>query len=105
MNRSRLTAAALSAATIAASITTATTIPAASATATAAAWRPRFARTRFVDGERSSFDRFAVYFRDCLLGILVGAHSHKSEAAGFAGKFVLHEHDFLHRASLRKELL
>jgi hypothetical protein len=87
-------------ATIAASIATTATIA-----APAAAWRPRLARTRFINGESSSFDSLAVYFRDCLLGVLVGAHSYESEAAGFAGKFVLHEHDFLHRASLRKELL
>jgi hypothetical protein len=92
----------LSAAAIAASITaTATATIAAAATA----WGPRFARTRFINGERSSFESLAVYFRDRLLRVLVGAHGHKSEAAGFAGKFVLHEHDFLHRASLRKKLL
>jgi len=94
---SRLTAAALSA--IAASIT-ATTIAAATA-----AWRPWFARARLINGQRSAFERLPVYFRDCLLRVLVGAHGHKREAAGFAGKFVLHEHDFLHRACLRKELL
>ena len=94
----RLTTAALSA--IAASIATAATIA-----ATAAAWRPGFARTRFINGKGSSFERLAVYFRDRLLSVLVGAHGDKSKAAGFAGKFVLHEHDFLHRAGLRKELL
>jgi hypothetical protein len=102
---SRLTTAALSAtAAIATSIATATAT-AATIAATAAAWGPRFARTRFINGQRSSFDGLAVYFRDRLLRVLVGAHGHKSEAAGFAGKFVLHEHDFLHRACLRKELL
>jgi hypothetical protein len=90
----------LSAATIAASIATTATIA-----ASAAAWGPRFARARFINGERSSFESFAVNFRDRLLRVLVGTHSHKREAAGFAGKFVLHEHDFLHRACLRKELL
>jgi hypothetical protein len=94
---SRLTAAALSA--IAASIATATIAPA------TAAWRPWFARARLINGQRSAFERLPVYFRDCLLRVLVGAHGHKREAAGFAGKFVLHEHDFLHRACLRKELL
>jgi hypothetical protein len=94
---SRLTAAALSA--IAASITAATI---AAATAT---WRPWFARARLINGQRSAFERLPVYFRDCLLRVLVGTHGHKSEAAGFAGKFVLHQHDFLHRACLRKELL
>jgi hypothetical protein len=94
---SRLTAAALSA--VAASITAATIA------AATAAWRPWFARARLINGQRSAFERLPVYFRDCLLRVLVGAHCHKSEAAGLAGKFVLHEHDFLHRACLRKELL
>jgi hypothetical protein len=90
----------LSAAAIAASIAATATVA-----ASAAAWGPRFARTRFINGQRSTFESFAVYFRDRLLRVLVGAHGHKSEAAGFAGKFVLHEHDFLDRASLRKKLL
>jgi hypothetical protein len=74
------------------------------AAATAAGWA-WFARARFINGQRSALESLAVYFRDRLLRVLVGAHGHKSEAAGFAGKFVLHEHDFLHRASLRKKLL
>jgi hypothetical protein len=100
---SRLTAAALSA-TIATTIAATTTVATAS-TASTASWRPRFAWTGFVNGERSAFERLAVNFRNCLLRVLVGAHRHKSEAARFAGKFVLHEHDFLNRASLWKKLL
>jgi hypothetical protein len=93
----------LSAAAIATSIATVTAT--ATATATTATGRTWFARARFINGERPAVERFAINFRNRFLRVLVGAHGHKSEAAGFASEFVLHEHDFLDRASLSKKLL
>src|SRR5205085_10821693 len=81
------------------------TTSAVTATTAAAAWRTWFARTRFINGERAPLERLAINFRNRLLRILVGAHRDKGEAARFAGEFVLHQHDFLHRTGLRKKLL
>jgi hypothetical protein len=93
----RLTPAALSAA-VATSIAT--------VTATAAtAWWARLARTRFVHGQGTAFECRAIDFRNCLLRICVGGHGDESEATGFAGEFVLHQHDFLNWARFGKKLL
>src|SRR5205823_3017758 len=97
----RLTSAALSAVATTATITTTAT---ATATATASR-RARFARARFINRESPAFEGLTVNFRDCLLRICIGAHCDKGEAARFAGELVLHQHDFLHRASLREKLL
>jgi hypothetical protein len=88
-----------------AALSTTLAAPIAAVPAATATRRPRFARARFINCERPTFERFAVNFRNCLLRVCVGAHRNKGEAARFAGKFVLHQHDFLHRASLRKKLL
>jgi hypothetical protein len=72
---------------------------------TAAAGWPWFARTRFVYGKRPAFEVFSINLRDGFLRIGVRTHRDKGEATGFAGKFVLHQHDFLDRAGLRKKLL
>jgi hypothetical protein len=89
-----LTSAALSTAVAA-------TIP----TVTASTRWARFARSRFIYGESAPFQLCAVNFGNGLLGILVGAHSHKGESARFSSEFVLHQHDFLDRARFGKKLL
>jgi hypothetical protein len=84
----------------------AASIPATAAVAaTTAARRARFARARFINSESPAFKGLTVNFRDCLLRICIGAHRDKREATRFAGELVLHKHDFLHCASLRKKLL
>jgi hypothetical protein len=81
-------------------------VAAASITATpAATWRTRLARTRFIDGKRPALNRFAVELGDGVLSLLVRAHGDEGKTARFAGKFVLHQHDLLHRPGLGEEFL
>jgi hypothetical protein len=103
-----LAAASLATFAAAAAIATATpaAVAAASITATpAAAWRTRLARARFIDGQRTALDRFAVELGDGVLSLLVRAHGDEGKTARFAGKFVLHQHDLLHRPGLGEEFL
>jgi localization factor PodJL len=71
----------------------------------ATATRARFARTRFVHGQGPTFDGLAIEIGDRFLRIGFISHGDKSEAARFAGEFVLHESDFGDRARLREEVL
>src|SRR5205814_1227817 len=93
-----------------AAVTAATAAVAATAVATAttsatATRRTRFARTRFVDGQRPSFDGLAIELGDCLLRIGFARHRDESEPARFTGELVLHEGDFLDRADAGKHVL
>jgi hypothetical protein len=92
-----------SAAAVTAAATTVTAAAAATATATAR-WAG-LARTGFIYRKGSAFHRFAIQLVDCVLRFLVRPHCDEGKAARFAGEFVLHEHDFLDSASLRKKLL
>jgi hypothetical protein len=55
---------------------------------TAAAAAMFGARTRFVNGERTTFEILAVKGRDRCLGLGVGRHFDKSETSGPSGEFV-----------------
>jgi hypothetical protein len=83
----------------------ATSIATVTATTTATAWWARLARTRFVHGQSTAFELRAVDFRNRFLRICVGGHCDESESTGFAGEFVLHQHDFLNWARFGKKLL
>jgi hypothetical protein len=99
-------AAAISAAATAAAISAAATATVAAATAAAAAaWRPCFARTRFVHRKSATFHGFAIKLGNGILCFLFCCHGHKSEAARLACEFILHKHDILHSTSLREEIL
>ena len=87
----------------AATITAAATAAAAvTAAATAATGRTSFARARFVHGQGPAFDGFAIKFGDRFLCVRFRRHGDKSEAARFAGEFILHQRDFLHRPAWAK---
>jgi hypothetical protein len=106
----RLAAASLAAFTATSAVSTASAVTAAAAaavtaTTTAATGRAGLAWPRFVHGQRSAFDSFAVKLRNRVLRFLVGAHRDKSESARLAGELILHQHDFLHGAGLREEFL
>jgi hypothetical protein len=96
------TAVAAAAATITAA---AATVATAATSAAAAATGTRFARTRFVYRQGPALDGLAVELGDRFLRIGFIAHRDKSKAARFAGKFVLHESDFLDRAGLGEKIL
>ena len=84
---------------------TASAVTAVAASTTATTGRPRLARARLVYRERPALNRLAVQLADGVLRFLIRPHGDKGKAARFAGEFVLHQHDFLHRAGLREELL
>jgi hypothetical protein len=87
-------------------VTAAASTPAAVAAATAStAGRTRFAWTGLIDSQRSPFDGLAIEFCDSFLRVCLGRHSDERKTARFTGEFILHQGDFLHRASLRKEIL
>src|SRR5262249_10164629 len=84
----------------------ATAVGAAStATAAAAAARALFARTRFIDGQGTALQVFAVEDFDRLLGFGVARHGDEGETAGFSGEPVLHQDDFGDRAGFGERIL
>jgi hypothetical protein len=93
----------------AAATTTVATAAVSSATAisatAAASWRARFARACFVHGQRTAFDGFAVQLTDCFLCVGFIAHCDESKAARFAGKLILHQHDFVYLSDLGEKVL
>ena len=92
--------------TAAASVATATATSAASTAIAAATARwACFARSRFVHGQRPTFNSLAVELGDRLLRVLLRRHGDEGKAARFPGELVLHEGDFLHRADAREEIL
>jgi hypothetical protein len=94
------TAATIATATAAAAVSTTTTAPAVpSAAGTFFAW------ARFIDRQRTTFQRFTVELIDRVLCVCFTRHCDESEAAGFAGEFVLHEHHFADSARLSKQIL
>ena len=99
------TAASAIAATAAAVSTTAAAVSTAAATTAAASGRTCFARTSFVDRERTAFNGLAVELCDRRLSIGFRAHGDEGKAARLAGEFILHERHFLDWASLREKLL
>ena len=78
---------------------TATTTAIPSAAGTFLAW------ARFIDRQRTTFQRFTVELIDRVLRICLTRHGDEGEAAGFAGEFVLHEHHFTDSARLSKQIL
>jgi hypothetical protein len=76
--------------------TTAATI----AAATTTTGRSRFSRASLIHGQWPAFNCLSVEFRDGALSVLFGTHRDKRKATRFAGEFVLHEGNFLHRAGL-----
>jgi len=100
---SAATTAAVATSTIAATAAAATAIASTSATSTTA--RSRFTRPCFVYGQGTAFDGLAVEVGDRFLRVGFTAHRDKGKTARFAGKFVLHEGDFLDRASLGEKIL
>jgi len=100
-------ATATTASTIAAATTTAAAAPASTAITAAAATAGRtiLTRARFVHGQGATVKGVAVKHGDGLLRVFIRRHGDEGEAAGFAGEFVLHKHDFGDRASLREVVL
>jgi hypothetical protein len=86
-------------------ITAAAATVAAATSAAAATARARFTRTRFVHRQGPAFDGLAIELGDRFLRIGFIAHRDKSEAARFAGKFVLHKSDFLDGPGLGEKIL
>src|SRR5262249_61296686 len=68
--------------------------------ASATTWWSRFSRASLVHCQWPAFNGLAVEFRDRVLGVLFGTHGDKCKATRFAGEFVLHQGNFLHRAGL-----
>jgi hypothetical protein len=93
---------ATSASAIAATATTAAVASTSTAPATA---RSRFTRPCFVYRQGTAFDGFAVEVGDRFLRVGLTAHGDKGKTARFAGKFVLHEHDFIDLSDLGKKVL
>jgi hypothetical protein len=91
-------------ATITAAASAATAVAAATTTASATR-RARFAWTCFIYGQRPALDSFAIEFCDCFLRVCLGRHGDERKSARFPGELILHQGDFLHRASLRKKIL
>jgi len=89
---------AIATATAAAAIASTSTAPASTA-------RSRFTRPCFVYRQGTAFDGFAVEVGDRFLRVGFTTHGDKGKTARFAGKFVLHEGDFLDRASLGEKIL
>jgi hypothetical protein len=100
------TATAVIAVSATASASTAIVISAAAASTTpAAAEAALIARARFIDTERTPLHLLAIELGDGVLCISLGRHCHKSESAGFAREFVLHQQHFGYCAGLRKHVL
>jgi len=99
---SAATTAAVATSTIAAAAAAAIASTSSTTTATA---RSRFTRPCFVYGQGTAFDGLAVEVGDRFLRVGFTAHRDKGKTARFAGKFVLHEGDFLDRASLGEQIL
>src|SRR5207237_8920562 len=100
------TAVATATATVAAAATTVAAATAAiPSAATTTAGRTRFARTRFVHGQRPPFDGLAIELGDRLRRIRVRRHGDESEAARLTGELILHQRDFLDRADAGKHVL
>jgi hypothetical protein len=94
--RLSVTLAAALATTVAAATTAATasrTTWATETTATTRATRRTIAtgrrRTRFIDDERTPFERFAIHASDCGLRALIGGHGNERKAAHTPG-FAIH---------------
>lgn len=73
--------------------------------ATTAAWRAVFAGTGLIDSQGTTVKFLAVKLIDCRLSFLVGGHGYEGESARAACEFVLHQHDFGYRATLREQVL
>jgi hypothetical protein len=73
--------------------------------ATSATWRPSFAGTRFVHGQRPAFHRLTVELGDCFLGVRFGCHRDKRKAARFSGELILHQRDLLNWSRLSEKIL
>lgn len=102
------TAAASASATTAAAVIAeipARAVESAAAAATTTARRTVFAGTCFVDGQRAAVKFLAVKSCHSSLCLGVRAHRDEGEAAGAAGEFVLHQHDFRNGAALREQVL
>jgi hypothetical protein len=93
-------------ATAAATISTTSAAAAVAATSTAATTtRSCFTRSCFIYSQGTAFDGLAVEVGDRFLRVGFTAHRDKGKPARFPGKFVLHEGDFLDRASLGEKVL
>jgi hypothetical protein len=97
------TATAIAATTAAAAIATTTAAIAAAAASTTG--RASFAGTRFIHGQGTAFDRLAIEFRDCLLGVCFRCHGDKGEAARLTGELILHQRDLLDWSRLSEKIL
>ena len=95
--------AAVSTATAAAAV--ATPAAAIAAATPSAAGRTRFARTRFVYGQRPAFDGLAIELGDCFLRVRFARHRDESEAARLTGELILHQRDFLDRSNAGEHVL
>ena len=67
--------------------------------------RTLFARARFVHGERSSSDFFAVERAHCRIGFSRVAHCDERESAGLARHAIHHQRDFGDFAVFFKKIL
>jgi hypothetical protein len=96
-------------ATVAAATTvsaaTAIASPAPTVSASATTGWPRLSRAGLIHRQWPTFNGLAVEFRNGVLSVLFRAHRDESKATRLAGEFILHESDFLHRASLWEKLL
>ena len=93
------------AATTAAGATIATaSATTAATTTTEVATRTFFARTGFIDGERTAVEFFAIELRDGSVGFFLRSHFHERETAGLVGEFVHDQFAFSDRTGLFEQV-
>jgi hypothetical protein len=105
LNRRSSATAATTTTVPAAATTTTTTAVAATSRAAATAAAALFSRPRFIDGQGSALEFFAIKHRNGFGAICFGGHFDESKPARTPGRAVLHDIDGVHTARLREQVL